>query len=500
MWFRKKVITLHRIVKMRQMKFSKIALVAVGSLFVLSAAAQDSDPVIMTINGKNIKRSEFEYSFNKNNTDGVIDKKTVKEYVPLYVDFKLKVAAAEEARYDTISSIRKELYGYREQMLMPTIVDNDFIEREARKTYDNTAARFGGQDMLTASHILVLMRQDADAAAQQAAKARIDSIYNVLKAVPSDELAGRFAELAKECSDDKGSAVRGGSLGQFGKGMMIPDFENAAFALKAGEMSAPVLSTVGYHIIYMAERHPFEPYEYHHDNIIKFLEQRGIKEASANAYVDSLARQREVGREVIVDELYNQMIAKDADARNLAQEYYDGTLMYEISKNEVWDKAQQDEKGLEAFYKVNKKNFKWDAPRFCGLILHAKDAAAIAKAKKIAKATKNEEDWAKAIVAELNTDSVKAIRIERGIFKQGDNQNVDNLIFKDKSKALKPQKDYPETDVLGKIYKKPRTYKDVRGMVTSEYQNMKEKEWVESLRAKFAVKVNDDVVETVNKH
>ena len=63
-----------------------------------NAMAQNNDPVIMTINGKNITRSEFEYSYNKNNSDGVIDKKSVKEYVPLYVDFKLKVAADEEAR------------------------------------------------------------------------------------------------------------------------------------------------------------------------------------------------------------------------------------------------------------------------------------------------------------------------------------------------------------------------------------------------------------------
>lgn len=114
------------------------------------------------------------------------------------------------------------------------------------------------------------MRQDATAEQQTAAKVRIDSIYGVLKAVPKEQLTERFAELAKEKSDDKGSAQQGGALGQFGKGMMIPDFEQAAYALKAGEMSAPVKSTVGWHIILMKERHPFESYEYHHDNIIKF--------------------------------------------------------------------------------------------------------------------------------------------------------------------------------------------------------------------------------------
>ena len=274
----------------------------------LSAVAQTADPVIMKINGKNITKSEFEYSFKKNNSDGVIDKKSVMEYVPLYVDFKLKVAEAESQRLDTLAAVRKDLDSYKEQMVVPTIVDNDFIEREARQTYEQTAARFEGEDLLTGSHILVLMRQDATAEQQAQAKVRIDSIYDVLKAVPKEQLPEKFAELAKEKSDDKGSAQRGGQLGQFGKGMMIPDFEKAAFALKAGEMSQPVKTTVGWHIIYIEDRHPFESYEFHHDNIIKFLEQRGIKEASANAYLDSVANERNITRAELVDELHRGMM------------------------------------------------------------------------------------------------------------------------------------------------------------------------------------------------
>ena len=88
--------------------------------------------------------------------------------------------------------------------------------------------------------------------------------------------------------------------------MMIPDFENAAYALKAGEMSAPFKSTVGYHIIYMTDRHPFESYEYHRGNILKFLEQRGVKEASANAYLDSVSSLRGITRAELVNELHKK--------------------------------------------------------------------------------------------------------------------------------------------------------------------------------------------------
>lgn len=476
----------------------KIAFGMVSLVLSLSAVAQTADPVIMKINGKNITRSEFEYSFNKNNSDGVIDKKTVEEYVPLFVDFRLKVAEAESQRMDTLSAIRKDLRSYKEQMVLPTIVDSAYIEREARRTYDNTAARFEGQDLLTASHILVLLRQDATAEQQAAGKARIDSIYRVLTAVPREQLAEKFAELAREKSDDKGSAQRGGSLGQFSKGMMIPDFEKAAYALKAGEMSAPVKSTVGYHIIYMTDRHPFEPYEFHRGNILKFLEQRGVNEASANAYIDSVAQQRGITRDELVDELHQNILQGDEDQKNLAQEYYDGTLMYEVTKKDVWDNAQQDVAGQEAYFNANKKNYTWDAPRFCGIVIHAKDAATLAKAKKLLKGVA-EEDWAKTLVSNLNNDSVKTVRIERGLYKQGDNAFVDKMVFKQKA-DVKAKQDFPVWTVYGKKAKAPRTYKDVRGQVTVDYQNASEKQWVEGLRKKFAVEVYDDVVKTVNQH
>lgn len=478
----------------------RITLFATAVAMGLSAVAQSADPVIMKIDGKNITRSEFEYSFNKNNSDGVVDKKNVEEYVPLFVDFKLKVAEAEARKIDTLTAICKELDSYKEQMVIPTIVDSAYVEREARKTYDMTAARFGGQDLLTASHILVLLRQGATPEQEAAAKERIDSIYAVLKAVPADQLSEKFAELAQKVSDDRGSASRGGALGQFGKGMMIPDFEEAAYALKAGEMSAPVKSTVGYHLIYMADRHPFESYEYHRASILKFLEQRGIQEAAANAYVDSLANQQGKTRAEIIDELHGNLIANDADLRFLAQEYYDGTLMYEVTKNDVWDRVQQDAEGQAAYFKAHKKNYAWDAPRFCGVVIHAKDGATLAAAKKMLKGVA-EEDYVKTLTTALNNDSVKLVRVERGtgIFKLGDNANVDNLVFKQK-KDLKPQKDFPVAGVFGKVAKAPRTYKDVRGLVLSDFQNEQEKLWVDGLRKKYSVEVFDDVVKTVNKH
>lgn len=451
------------------------------------------DPVLMVINGHEITRSEFEYSYNKNNTDGVLDKKSVKDYVPLFVNFKLKVEAAKDAGIDTVGDIRREINGYREQMVLSNLVDSDYIERKAKETYQQTAARFAGQDMLKASHILVLMRQDADAATQVRAKARVDSIYQVLQG------GADFAEVARQCSDDKGSAVRGGQLGEFGKGMMIPDFETAAYSLQAGEVSAPVKSTVGWHIIKVEDRHPFESYEYHRDAIMKFLEKRGIRETSAQALIDSMARTQHLSRETVVENYLKDLMDRDAEQRYLAQEYYDGTLMYEISKTHVWDPAAKDKNGMKRYFESNRAKYNWDSPRFRGIVIYAKDKVALKQAKQLTKG-QSQQNWVSVITKGLNTDSVKLVRVEQGIYAKGQNKAVDKLVFKDKNVKFTPSKAYPCVAKMGQKLKKPETYEDVLGQVTTDYQKQKEQEWVESLRKQYSVYVDENVLATVNAH
>ena len=99
------------------MKKLTIALSLFAAITSQQTLAQSSDPTIMTINGVPVPRSEFEYSYNKNNGEGVIDKLSVDEYVTLFVNYKLKVAAALDAKLDTLSSFRQEYAMYRDQQV-----------------------------------------------------------------------------------------------------------------------------------------------------------------------------------------------------------------------------------------------------------------------------------------------------------------------------------------------------------------------------------------------
>lgn len=499
------------------MKFKSL-FVALLLVSGATANAQQNDPTIMTINGQPVSRSEFEYSYNKNNSEGVIDKKTVDEYVDLFINYKLKVAAAYDAHIDTLSSFKKEFLSYRDQQIRPSFVADKDIEAEAKKVYEQTKERIGDKGLVKPAHILLYLAQDATDAQKKEAELRADSIYNVLNAqltptykkvrgkkvaLPIDTVAFQksFAEMAKKYSKDPGSARNGGELPWMSPGQTLPEFEKAAYALKVGQMSKPVLSPVGYHIIYMKGRKPIDPYDSLRTNIRRFLEMRNIREKVAKDSIQRIvdASAGKLKAEDVLNMRAEEMSAKDSDLKNLIREYHDGLMLYEISNRNVWDKAAKDEAGLAAFFKKNKKKYAWTEPRYKGMVYHVKNSADVDAVKNCVKGLAFDK-WADKLRTTFNNDSVIRIRVEKGIFKTGDNAFIDKMVF-DKDTTVTPLKDYPIDAVYGKILKKgPEEYTDVKGLVTADYQDVLEKQWVAELRKKYPVVVDKAVLETVNKH
>ena len=464
-------------------------------LFAASAANAQTkdDPVIMTVNGQPVLRSEFEYSFNKNNSDGVIDKKNVAEYVDLFINYKLKVEAAKEARLDTTTSFREEFVSYRDQQIRPTFITDADVEAEAKKIYDETAHRIDSMGgMMKPAHILLMLGQKATDEQQKTAKTRIDSIAKALKN------GADFADLARRLSDDKNTAVNGGELPWVTKGQLVPDFEKAAFALKVGEVSEPVQTPYGYHIIKMIDKGGFFPYDSVRTDILQYIEQRNLRESIVDRKLTAMAEAEGTTAEALVEKKMNEMTAEDEDLKYLIQEYHDGLLLYEISNQKVWNKAGKDEAGLAAFFNKNKKKYAWDEPRFKGMVYHVKEQGDVKAVKNAVKGLPFDK-WAEKLRTTFNNDSVLRIRVEKGIFKQGDNGFVDREIFKKNAEVKKLEK-FPIDAVYGKKLKKPESYQDVRGLVVADYQEALEKEWVAELRRKYAVKVDENVLKTVNNH
>lgn len=445
----------------------------------------------MTINGQPVSRSEFEYSYNKNNTEGVIDKKTVDEYLELFINYKLKVVAALDAKLDTLQSFKKEFAQYRDQQIRPTMITDDDVEREAKNIYETTKSNIGERGLIHPAHIFLHVSQTAPQEDIDAAKVRIDSIYNALKA------GADFEELARNLSQDQGSARMGGLLPWISPNQTLKEFEDKAYALQPGEMSEPFLSPAGYHIILMKERKQLEPYDSLRSNIMRFIEQRNIRERIINQKIDTLAKMASVSKEELMEHRADSLQALDPELKNLIREYHDGLLLYEVSSREVWDKAAKDEAALEAYFNKNKKKYAWEEPRFKGMAYHVKVKDDVKAVKDCVKKLKFDE-WADALRKTFNNDSIIRIRVEKGIFKKGDNALVDREVFKVDTTSV-PIKDYPIDATYGKVLKKgPEDYTDVRGLVTADYQDELEKEWVAELRRKYAVEVDKEVLKTVN--
>ncbi len=110
-------------------------------------------------------------------------------------------------------------------------------------------------------------------------------------------------------------------------------------------------------------------------------------------------------------------------------------------------------------------------------------------------------DWVSEVRKAFMSDSVKLVKVERGLYVKGDNKYVD--FFKFKGEAFEQPEGFPYTFIYGKLLKrKPEDFRDVRGQVSADYQNYLEKEWVESLRKKYAdqIIIHQDVLKTVNNH
>ena len=210
----------------------------------------NGDQIILKINDKSITKTEFEAVFFKNNPNKEIkDAKAVEEYMELFINFKLKVKNAEELGMDTSKNFLTELAGYRKQLAAPYLTDKNINEQLVREAYDRL------QTEIHASHILVKVAEDA------LPKDTLEA-YNKIMNYRARAVKGEdFGKIARETAEkgDPSAKDNKGDLGFFTAFNMIYQFETAAYNTKVGEISMPVRTSYGYHIIKVWEKRPASP-------------------------------------------------------------------------------------------------------------------------------------------------------------------------------------------------------------------------------------------------
>ena len=592
------------------MKKTFLSIILIGAS-LLSFAQEDK--VLMTINGEPITASEFLYIYEKNNQETSLEKKSMQEYLDLFINFKLKVTEAIAQGVDTTQEFKDELKGYRAQATPKYLQDNAAIDSLVLLSYNRMA------NIRKASHIAVQCPMDADSATLAAATEKInelrqrvtvglpkevkkgrkkitvqevedfaevamtysedptakqgkgelgwiqpfryvypleDAVYttpvgeitkvfrspfglhiakvegerafeevhaaHIMKMTPAGDLqrlaAAKFmmdsiyelaiqdtvdfAELAQANSEDRGSAIRGGDLGWFGRGAMVQPFEDITFGLKEGEISKPFQTRFGIHISKLYGKRSIQPLDSMRSQLLRQVQRDQRMQIANESFITKTRAEYNLPADMSDADVKAYADAhleeKYPELRNLVREYHDGILLFDVSLREVWDKANKDHEGLTAFFKANKKQYTWDEPRYKGWIIYAKTDVAAKAAKQIVKGTSDKAKVDSILNERLNLDSVTYVKVEYGLWTAGKNAAVDVYGFKSKTATYTASEEYPVVVAVGKVLKRPEEYSDDRGKIVTDYQDYLEKLWIANLREKYPVVINEEVWNEIN--
>ncbi len=634
------------------------------------AQQSNRDKTVLTVENENISLGDFEAVFKKNNRDSVITAESIDEYMELFINFKLKVLEAKEEGLDTARSFQRELSGYRKQLARPYLIDNELLDELVKEAYDrrqyevrashilincepnaspadtlrawnrimklrerilggedfasvatgkagsedpsarenkgdlgyftsfqmvypfetaafNTAigeismpvrSRFGyhivktidkrkAQGEIKVAHIMLKSRDNDEPQALKEVEARANEIYEML------QNGENFEETAMKYSQDASTARNGGELPWFGTGKMVEEFETASFNLeKDGDISKPIRTDYGWHIIKRLEFKPVPTFDEMAGEIRKKVSRDSRAEMTRNSFVSKLKAEYNVKPNVkslkplykavakddstFVDnygikvkkvkklnkplftlnnktysarDFYNhlnnsmvkrrgedakgvldrqldayietelmafedtQLERKYNDFRLLMSEYHDGILLFELTDRKVWSKAVRDTSGLESFYESNKERFMW-SDRASAVIFACNDAKIAKEVEKLAAKGLTPQE----IKDKINQSSALNVRIEEDTWERGNNEVLDQLEWAPQTvKATSVEGQNYVVSFIDVIPAQPKALDEARGMITAEYQNHLEREWIQSLRSKYTFKVNREVLHSL---
>lgn len=240
---------------MKKVLVKVFVFILVACIQVTAWTQSEDNRVLISVGDEDISVSEFLNVYQKNNVNtDLADKKSMEEYLQLYINFRLKVKEARDLGMDTAKAFIEELAGYRKQLAEPYFNDQEVTDELLHEAYDRLMYD------IRASHILLKVDENA-------LPADTLKVYNKIMDVRKRLLAGEdFAGVAAEVSDDPSAQDRpaqgqtparkgnGGDLGYFTVFDMVYPFETGAYTTPVGEISMPVRTAYGYHLIKVTDK------------------------------------------------------------------------------------------------------------------------------------------------------------------------------------------------------------------------------------------------------
>ncbi len=391
-------------------------------------------------------------------------------------------------------------------------------------------------------------------------------------------LAGQsFEDLAIEHSTDFNNAGHGGILDWFGAGRFIPEFETAAFALqKPGDISEPVRTSYGWHIIKLIDQREIPPFDQVRKQLLdRIREQGGSRYALIrNALVERLMKEWGFSEDPrafdifyhIVDErvfegtwtvpenmpldrvifsvtgkkvtqrdfaefisensyrskpwsideylylLYRDFVDnwlveleegnlenKYPEFRLMINQYTDGMLLYEISQREVWSPVR-DSAGVAEFYKRRIDDYMWDR-RISATVYTISDSRLAARtarrARRSVRFSSRDDNW---VVDRLNRSSREdRVTFERGLYTAGDKDIFGIIPWEEGASDILSVNDTYKVVLIHEILDpEPKSQEEAGEQIIKDYQEYLEDRWITMLREKYHIKVNREVLSTIN--
>ena len=272
-------------------------IITVLSILIFSSVYAQTN-TFLTIDGHSYDISEFNYIYTKNNANASYADDSLLIYVEKYfIDYKLKINEAKRLGYDTLPKLVNELKQYRSQLSRPYLIDKEKNEALVKEAYERTA------NEVRASHILVRVPNDAAPADTLIAYNKIIALRN--RIVVNGEDFNTVAS-SPSGSEDQSVKTNKGDLGYFGALQMVYSFEEAAFNTVVGEVSMPVRTQYGYHILKVIDKRP----------------SKGRIQAQHIMIINNTGGQKEEASKQKIDEIYDLLTA-GGNFEELAQKYSD---------------------------------------------------------------------------------------------------------------------------------------------------------------------------------
>jgi len=191
---------------------------------------------------------------------------------------------------------------------------------------------------------------------------------------------------------------------------------------------------------------------------------------------------------------------KYPEYKYILKEYHDGILLFEIMDRHIWSRASEDTTGLKRYHHNHRNQYMW-GERFKGKIYLCDDKNTLEKVRKMKKGGLFRKKYSdQELLNELNSEDHQQVKINEGIFLKGENPIIDHHAWNIDSPQNQKEQQRPYLVKGKKLSPQPKSLEEARGSVLADYQNHLEEQWLEQLKEKYSVKVNEQVLEEIKQN